>query len=55
VDLHARLPWLSAYMGHVDLVGTETYLNATPELMELAAKRLHWRYRGALATEGSGE
>jgi integrase len=45
VDLHARLPWLSAYMGHVDIVGTETYLNATPELMDLAAKRLHRRYR----------
>jgi integrase len=55
VDLHARLPWLSAYMGHVDIVGTETYLNATPELMELAAKRLHRRYRGALAAEGRDE
>lgn len=44
VDLHARLPWLSAYMGHVDIVGTEVYLNATPELMDLAAKRLHQRY-----------
>ena len=33
VDLHARLPWLSAYLGHVDIVGTETYLTATPELM----------------------
>jgi len=47
VDLHARLPWLSAYMGHVDIVGTETYLNATPELLELAAHRLHRRYRNA--------
>ena len=25
-DLHARLPWLSAYMGHDDILGTETYL-----------------------------
>jgi len=47
VDLHARLPWLSAYMGHVDIVGTETYLNATPELLELAAHRLHRRYQKA--------
>ena len=31
-----RLPWLSAYMGHVDIIGTETYLNATPGLMDLA-------------------
>jgi integrase len=54
VDLHARLPWLSAYMGHVDIVGTETYLNATPELLQLAAHRLHRRYRkAALAKEQS--
>jgi integrase/recombinase XerD len=44
-DLHARLPLLSAYMGHVDILGTESYLNATPELLELAAHRLHRRYR----------
>jgi len=55
VDLHARLPWLSAYMGHVDIVGTETYLNATPELMELAAKRLHRRYRSVRDEEGRDE
>lgn len=46
-DLHARLPWLSAYMGHVDIVGTEAYLNATPELLQLAAHRLHRRYQKA--------
>ena len=45
VNLHARLPWLSVYMGHVDIIGTETYLNATPELMDLAANRLRRRYR----------
>jgi integrase/recombinase XerD len=44
VDLHARLPWLSAYMGHIDIVGTETYLNATPELLDLAGNRLRRRY-----------
>lgn len=43
-DLHTRLPWLSAYMGHADILGTETYLNATPQLLELAAGRLHRRY-----------
>ena len=51
VDLHARLPWLSAYMGHVDIVGTESYLNATPELLNLAAKRLHRRYRTSSPAE----
>jgi integrase/recombinase XerD len=54
VDLHARLPWLSAYMGHVDIVGTETYLNATPELLELAAHRLQRRYRKAASDERKG-
>lgn len=44
VDLHARLPWLSAYMGHVNLLGTETYLTATPELLALAARRFHHRF-----------
>jgi len=44
VDLHGRLPWLSAYLGHVNLLGTETYLTATPALLALAAHRFHQRY-----------
>lgn len=40
VDLNARLPWLSAYMGHVNVLGTEVYLQATPELLQLASERL---------------
>jgi site-specific recombinase XerD len=55
VDLHARLPWLSAYMGHVDIIGTETYLNATPELLELAGERLRRRYQNAANEEDSNE
>jgi integrase/recombinase XerD len=47
VDLHTRLPWLSAYMGHLDIIGTETYLNATPQLLALAGDRLHRRYKNA--------
>lgn len=39
VDLNARLPWLSAYMGHVNMVGTEVYLHATPELLQVASNR----------------
>ena len=48
-DLPGRLPWLSAYLGHVDLLGTETYLTATPELLTLAGDRFRRRYarRGA--------
>ena len=54
VDLHARLPWLSAYMGHVNIIGTEAYLNATPELLQRAANRLHRRYRKAASEEEQG-
>ncbi|MEQ8183490.1 tyrosine-type recombinase/integrase [Marinobacter salarius] len=48
VDIHARLPWLSAYMGHVDVLGTQVYLRATPELMDLASQRFarHWYHSG---------
>lgn len=49
VDLHTRLPWLSAYLGHVDMLGSETYLNATPELLALAADRFQKRYAGRSA------
>jgi integrase len=42
-DLHARLPWLSAYMGHDNILGTERYLTATPRLLGLAARRMRLR------------
>jgi integrase len=40
IDVHAMLPQLSTYLGHVDPVSTYWYLTATPELMALAATRL---------------
>jgi integrase len=46
VNIHARLPWLSAYMGHDDLLGTEVYLTATPELLALAGNRFERRFQG---------
>lgn len=49
-DLHGRLPWLSAYLGHVDLLGTETYLTATPELLALAGDRFRRRYSARART-----
>ena len=52
-DLHVQLPLLSAYMGHVDILGTEVYLNATPELLELAAYRLHRRYQKFREEDGN--
>ena len=39
VDVHAKLPWLSAYLGHQNLLGTEVYLKATPQLLQLASQR----------------
>ena len=39
VDVNSRLPWLSAYMGHDDILGTESYLTATPELLAIASGR----------------
>lgn len=47
VDIQAKLPWLSAYMGHVDVLGTEAYLAATPDLMQFASQRFHRRLRQA--------
>jgi hypothetical protein len=40
------MPVLSTYLGHVDPVGTYWYLQASPELMELAAARLDGRFGG---------
>lgn len=40
VDVEARLPLLSTYLGHVDPANTYWYLSAAPELMALAGQRL---------------
>ncbi len=47
LDVHARLPWLSAYMGHDNVLGTEDYLHATPELLRLASQRFEKRFHTA--------
>lgn len=47
VEIHARLPWLSAYLGHDNLLGTEVYLTATPELLAVAGRRLRAQLREA--------
>lgn len=38
-DVQTRLPWLSTYLGHVNLSGTQAYLTMTPELLTEASKR----------------
>jgi integrase/recombinase XerD len=45
VDVHAKLPLLSAYLGHQNVLGTEVYLKATPELLELASSRFEQHLR----------
>jgi integrase/recombinase XerD len=47
VDIHAKLPSLSAYLGHQNIIGTEVYLKATPHLLELASSRFEQHLRGA--------
>ena len=38
-DVHALLPYLSTYLGHLDLSGTQCYLTMTAELLEEANAR----------------
>ena len=40
-DVAARMPMLSAVMGHAGPASTFYYLHAAPELLGLAAQRLH--------------
>jgi integrase/recombinase XerD len=47
VDVHAKLPWLSAYLGHLNVLGTEVYLKATPQLLQLASQRFEQHSRRA--------
>ncbi|AGS24564.1 tyrosine-type recombinase/integrase [Rhizobium etli] len=46
-DIHAKLPFLSAYLGHQNILGTEVYLKATPQLLELASARFEQHVRSA--------
>jgi integrase/recombinase XerD len=40
VDVQARLPLLSTYLGHLNPASTYWYLSATPDLLTAAARRL---------------
>ena len=48
VDVQTRLPHLSTYLGHKDVVSTLVYLNITPELLQEASERHRRRNAGAL-------
>ena len=45
-DPERRLPLLSAYLGHVHVADTQWYLEASPELMGEAMRRLEQRWEG---------
>lgn len=38
-DVQQRLPWLSRYLGHRNLRGTQVYLSLTPSLLQAASTR----------------
>ena len=44
-DLQRRLPDLSVYLGHLNLLGTEPYLKAAPDLLAVASRRMAARLR----------
>jgi integrase/recombinase XerD len=47
VDVAARLPLLSTWLGHADPAGTYWYLTGTADLLALAAARLETSTREA--------
>ena len=46
VDVGVGMSALSTYLGHVNPVGTYWYLQASPELMELAAAHIGGQFGG---------
>ena len=50
LDVQARLPLLSTYLGHVEPASTYYYLTAAPELLALAARRLEPTTEGLCMT-----
>jgi len=51
-DVNARLPYLSTYMGHVDIHSTQVYLQATAELIEQVNRRFHNHYLNKVKNNG---
>ena len=47
VKIDEQIATLSTYLGHVSPADTYWYLSASPELMALAAERVHDRFGGA--------
>ena len=49
IDIHAKLPLLATYMGHVSIVSTEYYLHFIDEVASTACDRFNDKY-GAVVT-----
>jgi integrase len=52
VDVQSRLPWLSTFLGHVDIQSTEVYLTITADLYEQASARFYRCFGQDLETGG---
>jgi len=46
LDVAVELPKLATYLGHVDVGHTYWYIEAIPELLQLAAERVGTRVQG---------
>ena len=46
VDLGAKLPLLSTYLGHTGIAGTQVYLHATAQLLGSVSRRFHTFFAG---------
>jgi integrase len=44
IDVQSRLAWLSVYMGHANVCGTEKYLHGTAALLGMASRRFRRRF-----------
>jgi integrase len=53
-DVHAKLPLLATYMGHVSIVSTEYYLQFVEPLAAFASERFA-RHCGALVTSAPAD
>lgn len=49
VDVEAKLPWLTTYLGHAKVSSTQRYLTILPEIRMLASERFR-SYGGSLIT-----
>jgi integrase/recombinase XerD len=55
IDVHAKLPFLSAYMGHVSIVSTYYYLHFVEPLASLASSRFAQTYGGLICSVSTGK